>query len=257
MPRAPVLGIALCGVLLGAGEGRLRSQPAAQPAFEVASVKPAAPGNRTRIAFVPGGRFQATSIALTTLLSVAYDMREFQISGGPAWMTSARFDISAKAERSSATTTDMVQMLRTLLTDRFKLTLHRDTRDLPVYELVVDDRGLKLKESDGAKERSLDGGGGRAIGTKVDLGTLSQFLSMQLGRTVVDRTGVSGAYDVTLTWTPDTNAIQTSPDDPRAAASSGPSIFTALQEQLGLKLVSRRGPVETIVIDRAERPTEN
>jgi uncharacterized protein (TIGR03435 family) len=94
---------------------------------------------------------------------------------------------------------------------------------------------------------TLDGGGGRAIGTKVTMGLLSQFLSQQLARTVLDRTGVTGAYDLSLTWTP----VDTNPDN------AGPSIFTAVEEQLGLKLQSQRGPVEFIVIDSAERPTPN
>ena len=242
------------GVTSFADGGRVRAQ-ATPPAFEVASVKPAAPNNRTRMQFLAGGRFTATSMTLKTLLSVAYDIREFQISGGPDWMTSARFDVSSKAEHPSATTSDMVLMLRTMLADRFKLALHWETRDVQVYELVVADSGLKLRESDASKARSLDGGGGRAIGAKVTMDLLSQFLSMQLGRTVVDKTGVNGAYDVTLTWTPETNPVQNSADNPRPL--DGPSIFTAVQEQLGLKLVSRRGPVEWMMVDRAERPAAN
>jgi len=231
-------------------------QTTAQPAFEAATVKAAAPNNRTRINFQPGGRFTATSMALKTLLSVAYDLREFQIAGGPSWLTSDRYDITAKAESPSATTRDMVVMLQTLLTERFRLALHWETKELPVYELTVDNGGLKFTASDATKERSLDGGNGRALGAKVTMDTLSQFLSMQLGRTVIDRTGATGAYDIALTWVPDTNPASASPDNPRAD-TPGPSIFTAVQEQLGLKLMSRRGPVPSIVIDRAERPAAN
>jgi len=234
-----------------------RGQAIPEPAFEVASVKAAASGNRTRIDFLPGGRLTVTSMALKTLLSVAYDLREFQIAGGPEWMTSARYDVTAKTESPSATTQEMVRMLRTLLTERFKLAVRSEMKDLPVYELVVDSGGLKLADSADTTKLTLDGGNGRAHGTKVTMGVLSQFLSMQVGRPVIDRTGVSGAYDLTLTWVPDTNPTPSSPDNPRAADSSGPSIFTAVQEQLGLKLTSRRGPVPSIVIEHAERPTEN
>jgi uncharacterized protein (TIGR03435 family) len=249
MKKAGTLLIASCGVLWSAvalptPRATLQNTPLA---FEVASIKPAAQGNRTRIAFPNGGRFTATSMALKTLLGVAYDVREFQISGGPAWITSERFDIAATSDKPGATTRDVVMMLQTLLTERFKLALHRETRDSQVYGLVVADGGLKLKETPDGKELSLDGGGGRAIGTKVTMGLLSQFLSQQLARTVLDRTGVTGAYDLTLTWTP----VDTNPDNP------GPSIFTAVEEQLGLKLQSQRGPVEFIVIDGVERPTPN
>lgn len=243
--RKSVLSAVFCAVLWGAG-APLHGQVPSPPAFEVASVKPAAPGNRTRVAYLPGGRFTATSMALTTLLSLAYDMREFQMVGGPAWMASARWDVSAKTDNSSATSKEMSTMLRALLAERFKLVLHPETRTLPVYELSVAASGLKIKESAKDKERSLNGGSGRAVGAQVSMETLSQFLSMQLSRAVRDRTGVSGAFDIALTWAPDVSQDL-----------SAPSIFTAVQEQLGLKLVSARGPVESIVIDSVERPTSN
>jgi len=235
----------------------IHGQATPEPAFEVTTVKPAASGNRTRIDFLPGGRLAVTNMALKTLLSVAYDVREFQIAGGPEWMTSARFDVTAKAESPTATRQEMVAMLRTLLTQRFKLAIRREMKELPVYELVVDSGGLKLAASAETTKLMLDGGNGRARGTKVTMDVFGQFLSMQVGRTVIDRTGVTGAYDLTLTWVPDTNPVQSSSDNPRAPDTSGPSIFTAVQEQLGLKLVSRRGPVPSIVIEHAERPTEN
>lgn len=148
-------------------------------------------------------------------------------------------------------------MLRGLLTQRFKLAVRPETKELSVYELTVDSRGLKLAASAEDTKLTLDGGNGCARGTKVTMEVLSQFLSMQVGRTAIDRTSISGAYDLTLTWVPDTNATQSSPDNPRVPDTSGPSIFAAVQEQLGLKLVSRRGPVPSIVIEHAERPTEN
>ena len=281
--------------------GHAQSQPStAEPAptFEVASIKPNHTGSRgVSIMNPPGGRFVATNIALKMLIRVAYKVQDFQITGGPGWINSERFDIEAKAENSPAV--DILKLtedqrdalqerqrlrLQALLADRFQLKLHRDTKDLPVYALVVAKNGPKLHEAapissavatpnpQGPKGPAFKGRGmrmtrGQLSGQEVTLQFLTDALSSQLGRTVIDRTGLKGSYDFTLQWTPDESQSQMfrgpgpggpeSPDSPPPPESSGPSIFTAVQEQLGLKLDSAKGPVEILVIDHVEQPSAN
>jgi uncharacterized protein (TIGR03435 family) len=237
----------------------LRAEPQAttEIAFEVASVRPAPPNNRMQFSFPPGGRFIAKSATLKTLVVLAYDVREFQISGGPSWINSDRYDIVSKSEIPSPTRDQMGIMLRTLLKERFKLAVRQEVREMPVYALVVAKSGLKLQESSDDKTVSLDGGPGRAVGTKVSMSLFSRFLSQQVIRGVVDRTGLTANYDVKLSWSPDVNQSQTSPDAGPSAEFQGPSLFTALHEQMGLRLESQRGPVDFIVISSVEKPTAN
>jgi len=154
------------------------------------------------------------------------------------------------------------QMVQQLLADRFKLAVHRETKELPAYALVVAKSGPKLtatKDTGGGKGTSSGDGHLTATGlTMARLAqTLTQILSRELGRVVIDKTGIVGEYDLSLTWTPDDRsaaAANTSKDTPDLP---GPSIFTALQEQLGLKLESTKAPVETLVIDHIEEPSAN
>jgi uncharacterized protein (TIGR03435 family) len=259
-----------------------QSQPS-KPQFEVASIKPADPNDRgTRIGFQPGGRFVANGITVNFLLQQAYGVRDFQISGGPGWVGSERFNISAKPDAETAAeiqkgngnpfdgNSTMSLMLRSLLEDRFQLKLTRETREMPVYDLVVAKGGSKLKES----SIPAGDGSGRGGGPQIRMGRglltfkagpmeiLAMQLSNQLGRTVIDKTGLKGNYDFELKWTPDLGQQPLGlrevggPEKEPPVDTSGPSIFTALQE-LGLKLESTKGPVEILVIDHAEKPTEN
>lgn len=154
-------------------------------------------------------------------------------------------------------------MFQQLLADRFKLTVHWETRELPVYALVVAKNGPKLhasKEPDGASGTSAGNGQFTAGGVTLAemAGALTQELSQELGRVVVDRTGISGRYDVSLKWTPDNGeALSGGTGGAASPPDSGLSIFTAIQEQLGLKLESTKGPVQVLVIDRVELPSEN
>ena len=246
----------------------------------------------------PGGRFTATNVPLRDLIRFAYQLQNFQIVGGPDWLTSDRFDIVAKAEGEVpsaplGTAGPMQMMMRSLLEERFKVSVHQEKRDLPIYALVFarSDKklGAKLQPStvdcqammtaamarggpplapppstpSGRPVCGMRSGPGQMMGGGFPLSQLASALSQMVQRVVVDRTELTGNFDLELTYTPD-QMPQGPPGTPPPGAPppppidpNGPSIFTALQEQLGLKLDSQRGPVDVLVIDRAERPTEN
>jgi|HubBroStandDraft_1064217.scaffolds.fasta_scaffold08707_2 bla regulator protein BlaR1 len=294
---AAVAGAIVFG-LMNTPQSRAQSPAAAStpaPAFEVVSIKPSHDGdNRMMIRMAPGGRFEAHNIPVKLLLEQAYDIKDSQISGAPGWLDSDRYNIDAKAEDSTADNQSkpdreaqqarLRAMLQGMLADRFKLTLHHDTKEMPIYALVVAKNGPKFHETtappfDPAASGPPPGPGGpmqrgqiRMMGrgdltlTGVPLTQFADVLSRQLGRLVVDKTGLKGEYDFTLKWSPDEGQGQMfggpggSPDGRPAAPppdANGPSVFTALQEQLGLKLESEKGPVDTIVIDHVEKPSEN
>jgi uncharacterized protein (TIGR03435 family) len=180
-----------------------------------------------------------------------------QIEGLPGWGDSAQFAIEAKMDEDSATAFEKMtkkervhaqqQMLQGLLADRFRLSIHHESREKPVYDLVVAKSGSKLAESP-AGNGGYSMGNGQLTGKGITIDTLTFSLSNEVGRLVVDKTGLTGKYEMALKWTP---------DDAQGESDAGPSIFAALEEQLGLKLVSAKGPVDTIVVDHAEKPSEN
>lgn len=255
--------------LLDAPRGRAQSGGGAQKEFEVASVKPMEPAMggmmRVEIQMAPGGRFIAKGLNLKMLIQQAYNVRDFQISGAPSWAATDRYEINAKAADANVTRDDMKPMLQALLADRFRLVIRRETKDAPVYELVVAKGGPKLKESESTGERGdrVRMGRGMVDAAQAGMPTLTNMLSNILGRAVIDKTGLTKRYDFKLEWTPDESQggliRQVHPDAPPAPPvdSSGPSIYTALQEQLGLKLENTKGPVELLIIERVEKPTEN
>jgi uncharacterized protein (TIGR03435 family) len=286
------------------------------PAFEVASVKPAAPmtGNTIRVMMRGGpgsndpGQITYTNVTLYNVLMSAYGVKDFQISG-PGWLDSERYDIFAKVPRG-ATKAQSKVMMQNLLAERFKLTLHRETKELPMYELVVGKNGPRLTESvedpaaaaamrqptlgkDGfpvmppglagltAKSLKTMNGlpGASMTANHQSMAEFAETLSSRLDLPVVDMTGLTGKYDYTLSFSaeglghmrlPGGIALpppaapspgEGGPGTPMAGAPDGPSspdLFTALQEQLGLKLEQRKGPVELLVIDHLEKvPVEN
>jgi bla regulator protein BlaR1 len=258
------------------------------PSFDVASIKPNHGGTGLFMIRVEPGRFVANSVTVRFLLQYAYRVKDSQISGAPSWIDSEHYDIEAKSDDSSAdaqrkATSDeegaqLRLMLQSLLADRFKLTLHHDTKELPIYALVVAKNGSKLHESAATPDDAAPPGpptpGGpqprhsiRMMGRgdlSINAESLDMFtdlLSHQLGLLIVNKTGLKGNYDFKLKWTPDEGQGQMPGGPPGDAApppdASGPTIFTALQEQLGLKLESQKGPMDTIVIDHVERPSEN
>jgi uncharacterized protein (TIGR03435 family) len=242
----------------------------AKLAFEVASIKPGEPdSNRVSLGIRPGNRFGTTNASLKTLIGFAFDLRDHQISGGPNWITSARFNIDAKPDPAIVIapppngTAQMREMVQSLLADRFKLAFHHETREEPVYELVVDKGGPKLKETmvtDPKQGFGLRMGMAEINATATSVAMLANQLSQRLGRSVIDKTGLTGKYDFVLKWTPDALPVGGPPrgDDREPAPDpNGPSIFGALQQDLGLKLQSAKGPVEVLIIDHAEKPDAN
>jgi bla regulator protein blaR1 len=281
--KTVLLGTALW---LLAAAGAL-AQTAPEPlTFEIASVKPAAKDCAgpcpMMVRYLPGGGFRAEGMTLKFLIGFAYNVRDFQITGGPAWINSDRYEINARPETSDEadklpddptkasdkqrkTFTDrMSERIRNLLADRFQLVLHRETKEQQVYALVVAKGGPKFQETKDGKGM-MRMGPGMLTGQGVGLDMLANTMSTQLRRPVIDKTGLSGTFDFELKWTPDPSQMPQLPPGPPPPGvqlppppdPNGPSIFTAVQEQLGLRLESQKGPVEILVIDRAEKPSEN
>jgi uncharacterized protein (TIGR03435 family) len=260
-----------------------QAPPAADPshpAFEVASIKRNVSGSdNASVRAQPGGRVAVTNNSLRNIIRNAYGVQNFQIVGGPDWINSDRWDIVAKAEGDTPPP-QMLLMVRTLLAERFKLVVHIEMRDTPVFALVIarsdGQLGPQLRRStvdcatliaaaQARKEAPPNTINGRpSCGTRITAGTMmttattmadvARNLSPIAGRSVVDKTGLTGGFDLDLSWAPEP---QPSADAAARPASDLPSLFTAVQEQLGLKLDSQRAPIETLVIDSAERPTED
>jgi uncharacterized protein (TIGR03435 family) len=252
------------------------SQPASPPPpFEVATIKPTKADVQNSILMFTADGISVTRFNLGKLIREAFNTEDDHIVGLPEWVKSSRFDIEAKVAPEDAPKLKNMKfperkaMVVQLLVDRFGLKYHRETRELPVYELVIAKGGVKMqaaKEQDPANTRHLMmfGGPGEIDSTAMKVENLAHILSSQLGRTVLDKTGLTGNYDFTLKWTPDaTEPGAAGPGGlPEAADNSGnnsggPTLFTALEEQLGLKLESAKGPEEVIVIDHIEQPSAN
>jgi uncharacterized protein (TIGR03435 family) len=253
--------------LINAPPSRAQEQAAtaAPKEFEVASIKPSnasGPMSRgVRVQMAPGGRLNESNITVKFLIQQAYNVKDFQISGGPAWINSERYDLVAKADGDVGRMDQIRPLIQKLLADRFQLTIHRDTKELPIYALVVGKNGPKLKESAANNPGpQIRVNRGLIDGQGMGMDMLANQLSVPLGRTVLDKTGLKGQYDIKLEFTPEDGPGHGPGDGPEAAPppdTAGPSIFTALQEQLGLKLETSKGPVQIIIIDRVEKPTEN
>jgi uncharacterized protein (TIGR03435 family) len=253
------------------------------PSFEVATIKPSQPSATGIRTFGPKGvdRFLAMNVTVKDLIDFAYTIDDDrQVVGLPGWMSSKRYDIDAKVGDAEVVGMSKLPprhggwdpyrfMQQSLLADRFKLKVHFEIRELPIYALVVAKGGPKLTASvmdpanpvETVKPRSLRLGVGTASGEGARIGSLAELLEKQgevgntpngRGRMVVDKTNLSGLYDFTLHWVPWQNLNSGESSD-----SNGPSLFTALQEQLGLKLEPTKGKVEVVVIDHIEFPSEN
>jgi uncharacterized protein (TIGR03435 family) len=226
--------------------------------FDVASVKPSPSGSAGRsLTEHPGARLTTSGATVKMLIFLAYQLMPDQVSGGPAWVESDSFDIDARAADPKVTRAEFRQMVQNLLADRFQLKVHRATKELPVYALVVARNGPKLvdaKNDDGDAGMRIEGPG-RMTGVKATMPMFANTLSKPLRRHVVDETGLKGAYSFHLDFVPDQKPVM--PGDTPPPDRDGPSIFTALQEQLGLSLKATKGPVDVLVIDRAEKPSAN
>jgi len=258
-------------------------QPSLVPSFEVASVKPNTSGRILTTVDPQPGRLTITNIRLRVLIQNAYQLQSVQIVGGPDWIADERFDIVAKLADDSAPRPGAYSlMLQSLLAERFKLRVHTEQRDLPIYVLATANKDGKL----GAKLRrsaidctafaartpasapsnadrpfcAVRVGPGSLTAGAIPLSQLAMTLQPLVQRVVVDRTGLDGNFDIDLSWAPE--QLQRGQPSPNAPLSSpidpnGPSIFTAVQEELGLKLEAARGPVDVLVIDHVDHPTEN
>jgi uncharacterized protein (TIGR03435 family) len=270
-----------------AGAAPAATPPAKVPEFAVASIKPDKSGSMgIRVMFGEDG-FTATNIPLKFLLREAFDVNDDQIAGEPGWTDSERFDIDAKVDSSDVAAMKDLSfeqrraMMLSLLADRFGLKYHEETKDLPVYALVVAKGGLKihaakpgdtypngLKGPDGKSGGAgmmMMNGNGQLTAQGVELGTLTRVLAERLGRTVIDKTGLSGNFDFTLQL-PAMHGAMAMPRakdggapgaDDAAADDPEASIFTDVEEQLGLKLDSQKAPLPVYVIDHVDQPTEN
>lgn len=197
---------------------------------------------------LPGGRLIVTSQSLRDLLKFAFDLKDFQIDGAPGWADGDRYDIDAKA--SAAESGVNVRLLvRSLLEDRFGLKDHIETRELTIYSLRLAKGDLKVRRHDEGTGTTARTACGHMTGQRVTSDVIAKMLSRYLGREVHDDTGLPGKYDFELTWTPDSG--------PCPGAAEGPSIFTAVQQQMGLRLESTRGPVQVLVVDGVEKPSAN
>jgi uncharacterized protein (TIGR03435 family) len=289
--RTPRLSIALIVVLAAPVQAQSSAVPADRPKFDAASIKPHKSGEQgTYLRRQPGGLYRAANVPLRALIASAY-LNEFPpkgrlVFGGQGWIDSEHFDIEARAESNPGNEQERL-MVQSLLEDRFKLVLHHETRQLPIYALVLSKAGKTgpqlilhsgdAKCADPAADRPQQPGPGEAMpafcggffmnlrpgdlretGNKITIAMLAPFLSQSVDRTVVDRTGLSGVFDFTLEFAPELG-----PDSqPGSTASASdppvaPSLFTALQEQLGLKLEPQTGPVDVVVIDHVEEPSPN
>jgi uncharacterized protein (TIGR03435 family) len=254
-------------LMAGAGSFLLKGQE-----FEAASIKPSAPQGMGKIRMgmemMPGGRISMSGVTVRLLIQQAYGVRDFQIVGGPDWMRSERYDITAKP--AEAANQDQVKvMIQALLKDRFKLAFHRETKELPTYALVVAKGGPKMRASEleagsdkpkGPRMRMMGRGQFEMEGAPV--AALANQLSQVLGRSVIDKTELTGDYDFKLEFTPEEGqgGMMRGPGGESAAPPAdnpGVSLFTALQDQLGLKLESTKGPVDLLVIEKAEKASEN
>jgi len=232
--------------------------PGQLPEFEVASIKP----NKTNERMNYGLRNASLTVRNMTvkgLIQIAYGKRDFQITGGPAWITAECFDIDAKAERSQKATHDM---LKSLLASRFHLQLHGETKETSVYSLVVARGGLKMKLSADQTEPEKGGpkelGPGLLVGQGIPMYVITNLLANMMGRAVINNTGLTGKYDVNLLPVPDSLPLQTDPADPPIQADIlNLAVIEALEKQLGLKIESIKAAEEVLVIDHIDRPSAN
>jgi uncharacterized protein (TIGR03435 family) len=270
-------------ILLLLAASALHAQTPATPApdalaFEVAAIKPNNTGSGNSSSDTDNGLFTATNESLKNLMQWdAYGIPASRILGGPKWLDSARFDIRAKLDEATAAKLDKLSsadrhtadqaIFQQLLADRFGLKVHWETRELPIYALVPIKSGAKIgtglkpvKDPNAGVGISTNGHNSIVDfkATSVTLADLAQALTSsaqdELGRDVVDQTNIQGKFDIALTWTRESN--RSGPSDANAP-ETGPTLFTAIQEQLGLKLESSKGPVKVLVVDEANLPTDN
>ncbi len=284
LPRRLMLWTAACLAialpiafgLLNATPGHAQGQLSVTPRFESVSIKPhPSEGNGLVMSrmMMSNGTFTANSVSPHSLLQLAYHIQDTQLAGEPEWFKSTTYDIDAKVDQSAADEIRKLSddqrnlvhqhLLQQVLSDYFKVTLHQESRDLPVYELLIAEGGPKLQKVD--KHGFMHMGVGELSSQGTPVALLTAPLSQRLGRTVVDKTGLDGDYAFNLHWTPDAeeqariHAAGLPPELMKAGqpAASGPPLLTAVEEQIGLKLQPQTERVQVLVIDHAEQPSQN
>jgi uncharacterized protein (TIGR03435 family) len=272
--RAALACAAIAAVATPVVIGVLRAQTLAPPpaySYDAVSIKPSAPGE-TASRFGPGpqGGIRSQNTAVMMLLTFAYDVRDYQFIGVPGWVRSERYDINFTPDRPEGAPGPGMsrqqlegmfkrnrQRMQAVLRDRFNLVLRAESHELPIYALSIARNGPKLTPAADPKAMHLSMSRGKITATAVDLKMLADSLSGMVGRFVANQTGLDAPYDFTLEWTPDSPAQPKQPGEPVEVNEPGPSIFTALTEQLGLKLESKKGSVPVFVIEKITKPTEN
>lgn len=236
----------------------LSTLPAQAPLqFEVASIKRNTSTAPVRVGpqMFPGGRVVALKVTANNLIQTAYGVRNYQISGDPEWARSEYYNIEGKiAVDRKLTYEEAAPAWQALLADRLQLKFHRETRDIPAYALAIAKNGPKMKQSgpDDTSQTTLPSPTAptrRLVSAKIAMARLALILAVQVGRPVIDKTGLEGNYNITLDWAADEGATDAKPD--------APALVTAIQEQLGLRLDPQKLPMEVLVVDHVERPSEN
>jgi uncharacterized protein (TIGR03435 family) len=224
----------------------------AAQSFEVASIRPNhSDSTDSNVDSTAGGLLRVNNESLKELIKLAFGVKDYQIAGAPGWIGSERYDITAKtAQPVNPGFEEEKQLIRSLLTERFALKTHVETRESTVYSLSIGRNGAKLTRHDDGSGTTARTTCGHMTGRRLTTAVLATMLSRQLEHDVLDQTGLPGKYDFQLDWLPDSGPC---PDSPR----DQPSVFTAVQEQLGLRLESTKGPTEILVIDHIEPPSEN
>jgi bla regulator protein blaR1 len=235
--------------------------------FDAVSIKPSSPDARGGGFNVSPGRLNGKNVSLKDLVRFAYEIHDYQLSGSQGWTETEHYEVLATFPPDT-TSAQRVQMLQTMLADRFALTIHREPKDVAGYALTVNKNGAKLHPPEDPQPgmmlgRSPTSGQRTLHGTSATMAGLASILADLLGRPVEDATALAGKFDFSMEWTPD--AVSEAPlrkgggpqETPPAGDQTGPTIFTALQEQLGLKLETKKIPVSAIVIDHAEKPSAN
>lgn len=237
----------------------------ANPTFEVATIKPSKPDDQRKLFIVRGNRFQIINQPLTQIISFAFDVQVKQVIGLPAWAETDKYDIDGKPDGEGAPSgKQWKSMIQKLLADRFKLTFHHDKRELSVYVLSVAKTGQRMTKSEG-DPNGLPGLFFQALGKlNVRNALMTDFTELMqsavLDRPVLDQTGITGRWDFTLNWTPDDSqfsGLGARVPPPTDSANAPPNLYTAIQEQIGLKLDATKAPADVMVIDHVEKPSDN
>jgi uncharacterized protein (TIGR03435 family) len=251
-------------VVIAVGLGRAQTGTAGRPTFEVASVKPTKPGTRGFNIHINDGGLTASNAGLQALIRMAYQVKDYQLFGAPNWLNTENFDIVAKVPPGAKAKSEQVMsMLQTLLADRFKLAVHRETKVLQGYALVLAKSGSKLHvatvpEEIGIEKPLFNGQPGNLTAERITMALFADNLAKWLNSPVSEMTGLQGVFQLHLEWTPEgRRPVNTQAGNGEAAPAEAPGIFTALQEQLGLKLETRTVPAEIVAIDHVEKaPTD-